>query len=969
MIARVDRTVIVWAALAALAIQAGPALAADPARAPKPQVLQTLVLEASRQDMIAGRLAELIARFDGLRQDLESNGEIASAPAAGVAQLVGRLEEIRTGHLLRVRGLLRLALREPENYRSHLHQARREVRLVTRQLGSLLLQAGMSHAAEVFADEVRAVIGVEEDLRRRAMLLAASPVDANATVGEEIVAEQQFAADRLERLLEEVDSLGSFVDDAMAAVRISRASRLLLDKKASELLTTAAARVQSGQLGQAIASQSAALDALRSAERMLRPDATLLALVRARNRLGQMLSDQQAVRRRSEGVSAEAFGQVGPTLVGAQRQVELALPPIDEAVDLGEHADAIRVAAGASLGALEAGKRSDALAAQRQAEEAIQGALSDVATRIAALQELDEAYRQLQAATGRLKLLQDLYDRQSQLLRESELLVAEGKEVGHLAAAQKSLGDEVGYVQRTLRSDEKWSKIISRPLDVAEEHMRKARPLLASGEVSEAQGEALGAMRKLGEAVDAADKQVALLEQLWSLKQLASDMRVVGEHVAALGDEQADLRAETERAAGGETMAADLPVRQETAARAAGEVQQLTSSLGQAREVEELIRQAETSMARAGESLTDGKAMSAIPSQANAEGYLKRAGQQAVQVARKAKYLQTVIGSMDQMTAQAMDLLQRQIALRRATEKAKLERFGELAGEQDVLHGELQEWVKWLGQDYAAEHFEAADIAMAGALMGLRQHKRDGAVAEQKRAEEALRKAIREMTRLLLSMLEMMEEPEATNEAMEFEALPDYITIILMLAIEQKELRGEIAVAAETALPTFMDKQVSIRNRTDELLPVFEEINITYWPLKSALVHMDKATSALQRKDRAEAEDRMRKAEKDLRRAFAQLVMLAYVIVLEPEEEEEYDEEYAEEEEEEEQLQLVIDSMTDWSTYLKTDPGGAPPAKSRSEWEELLQREREALNENFARELPLEYREMLKQYYEALSRE
>ncbi len=969
MTVRLERIVVAWTALAVLGLSARPARSADRAQAPKPRVLQALVLEASRQDMIAGRLAELVSRFDGLRRDLESNGEIASAPAAGVAQLAGRLEEIRTGHLLRVRGLLRLALREPENYRSHLHEARREVRLVTRQLGSLLLEAGMSHAAEVFADEVRGVIGVEEDLRRRAMLLVAKDADANAPGTEKIVAEQQFAAGRLERLLGEVDSLGSFVDDAMAAVRISRASRLLSGRKVPQLLTTAAARVQSGRLAQAIESQSAALRALRDAERMLRPDATLLALVRARNRLREMLADQQAVRRRSEGISSEAFGQVAPTLVGAQRKVALALPPIDEAVNLGEQGEAIRTAVGASIDALEAGQRSDAVAAQRRGEEAIRSALSGVEARIAELQELDEAYRRLQAATGRLQLLQDLYDRQSQLLRESELLVAEGKDVAHLAVAQKSLGDEVGYVRRTLTSDDKWSTIISRPLDAAGGHMAKARPLLATGDVGEAQGEALGAMRKLGEAVDAADKQVALLEQLWSLKQLASDMRVVGEHVAALGDEQADLRAETERAVGGETMAADLPVRQETAARAAGEVQQLTSSLGQAREVEDLIRQAETSMTHAAESLSEGKATGAIPSQANAEGYLKRAGEQAVQVARKARYLQTVIGSMDQMTAQAMDLLQRQIALRRTTEKADLERFGELAGEQDVLHGELQEWVKWLGQDYATEHFEAADIAMAGALMGLRQHKRSGAVAEQKRAEEALRKAIREMTRLLLAMLEMMEEPEPTNEAQEFEALADYITIILMLAIEQQELRGEIAVAAETALPTFVDKQVSLRNRTDELLPVFEEINITYWPLKSALVHMDKATSALQRKDRPEARERMRLAEKDLRRAFAQLVMLAYVVVLEPEEEDEYDEEYAEEEEEEEQLQLVIDSMTDWSTYLKTDPGGAPPAKSRSEWEELLQREREALNENFARELPLEYREMLKQYYEALSRE
>ena len=38
----------------------------------------------------------------------------------------------------------------------------------------------------------------------------------------------------------------------------------------------------------------------------------------------------------------------------------------------------------------------------------------------------------------------------------------------------------------------------------------------------------------------------------------------------------------------------------------------------------------------------------------------------------------------------------------------------------------------------------------------------------------------------------------------------------------------------------------------------------------------------------------------------------------------------------------------------------------RSEWEVLGSRDRAALNENFARELPLEYRELLKACYHGL---
>ncbi|MFT5906242.1 MAG: hypothetical protein ACI9E1_001849, partial [Cryomorphaceae bacterium] len=46
---------------------------------------------------------------------------------------------------------------------------------------------------------------------------------------------------------------------------------------------------------------------------------------------------------------------------------------------------------------------------------------------------------------------------------------------------------------------------------------------------------------------------------------------------------------------------------------------------------------------------------------------------------------------------------------------------------------------------------------------------------------------------------------------------------------------------------------------------------------------------------------------------------------------------------------------------------GDKPKDGRQEWEVLGKRDRAALNENFARELPLEYRSILKDYYEKLA--
>jgi hypothetical protein len=47
---------------------------------------------------------------------------------------------------------------------------------------------------------------------------------------------------------------------------------------------------------------------------------------------------------------------------------------------------------------------------------------------------------------------------------------------------------------------------------------------------------------------------------------------------------------------------------------------------------------------------------------------------------------------------------------------------------------------------------------------------------------------------------------------------------------------------------------------------------------------------------------------------------------------------------------------------------GETPKEKKSEWEILGNRNRAALNQNFARELPLEYRATLKNYYERVAK-
>ena len=53
--------------------------------------------------------------------------------------------------------------------------------------------------------------------------------------------------------------------------------------------------------------------------------------------------------------------------------------------------------------------------------------------------------------------------------------------------------------------------------------------------------------------------------------------------------------------------------------------------------------------------------------------------------------------------------------------------------------------------------------------------------------------------------------------------------------------------------------------------------------------------------------------------------------------------------------------------FMPGQVSGRRPKGGRQEWQVLGRRDRAALNENFARELPLEYRSILKTYYERLA--
>ena len=63
---------------------------------------------------------------------------------------------------------------------------------------------------------------------------------------------------------------------------------------------------------------------------------------------------------------------------------------------------------------------------------------------------------------------------------------------------------------------------------------------------------------------------------------------------------------------------------------------------------------------------------------------------------------------------------------------------------------------------------------------------------------------------------------------------------------------------------------------------------------------------------------------------------------------------------------VFTEKQDEFELFMPGAVTGVRPPDGRAEWEVLGKRDRAALNENFARELPLEHRDILKNYYERL---
>jgi hypothetical protein len=248
------------------------------------------------------------------------------------------------------------------------------------------------------------------------------------------------------------------------------------------------------------------------------------------------------------------------------------------------------------------------------------------------------------------------------------------------------------------------------------------------------------------------------------------------------------------------------------------------------------------------------------------------------------------------------------------------------------------------------QRFAETSSQLAKAIGALETGDSSAAEPQIEEALEALIADTAELQTLMKNLAYLIAPPPDLGAIAEPSPEVKLTLDVLGLASHQKDLARKTQTATPEQLAGFASQQRKLEKQCAVLIPASK----SHPNLVAAYGHLSGAAAKLEASDRTAAITSQHEADEVLRTFILEYV-LKYVDVPPPAPPEE--------------AAPSDDADPDEGELQLFMPGaltGKKPKGGRLEWEVLGRRNRAALNENFARELPLEYRAILKDYYERL---
>lgn len=942
--------------------------------------LPTCQLETIRQEMIREQLTSTSAEVRALLDDLAANKISDAVESDSLAALRDNLAKIAAGPVARAAELFRSQVgaktHDPQPAIAAVNEAARE-------LAALVLQRGIDASREVFARETHMIAG--ELARLRLRLLTATPDQAESLAKghEEIAVWTDELLDKLSR--------GMRYD--VKPLSVLGLSRRIYDLRASQIIRSirqAGTLAKDGKTNEAASSLYPLIRPLLESEFTMRPGSEFAMIRGLREKVSSILSGQEELLAACK--DATDFGRHAHELANRQtalrdafvlaplplipaprtRLSDLTMPPAPPADDLRLRTEADMIKA---IAHLKAGAREDAVNSQSE----VIGLLKKFDTILSLWsEELSQktlgTSAQVSDATNRAGVLTKLETAQLGLLEQTEKAArgSRGKkeapakeDPGTFAEAQESLTVEVADFRKEISGGKSGPAKELLPMlgriAAAEKVMKLAADALRAKQTKDAIAHQELAGEALGEARDMATVQLSQFNQQQMLIGFEQSVAKAAAGMADIVGGQNDLITATKTAERKSMTPLLMPQRNLLSCLkdiapsldlVAARLDVGTPLVFAASDVEDALK-----------AMEDGDGEDAADIQEIAVGSLAKVQNLVSDVANQTGYVTEIVEFLHEAQLNASLLAFRQRILIEdnridaalstqqalAADAAKYGRMlTEVAGRVDFekLDEKTKERFATTGLtlDFEAP---ATQMQEAARLLQSGQSALDSMLA----AEKSL-KSVSGQLGVIISMLNGLPSIAVTKAS---PAELHRLIAVLDLASKHRQLLRRTQGSDDKGLPSLAPAQAKLA----EAAAKANEGESTHPLLSTAQGQLSSIGAELTASRKAGAATAQLAADQTLRHFIIEQALILNTAI--PSGSTSADPVVTE-------VETDDLSMSDPVSFVSEFVSGEAPKDKKSEWEILGTRNRAALNQNFARELPLEYRATLKNYYERLAK-
>ena len=957
----------------------------DPA---DPVFMQSCQLEAVRQDLMRERLSKLSVGMKELIDDLAAN-QITDYPGVdALVQLRKEVLRISEQNLAATAPALRTLGGEVGKAAPVVASAKSKAVAAlddsSRELGLLVLQLGYKEAADVMALEYRAAAATQAALRLRTIVQQENAAD--------LATEQDLLAAWLKRLFAaSPKDRESTVEEALTAFTLSRVVKKMLNDGMEQRLQQASDLIRNNSAGDAAKRQAEVVQALLNAESRLRVGGERDALVTAKALYETLVAEQAKMRLAMDAADDKTYRESGAAFAAEQealhRKLQMLLMPqvparrprlFDDSYPLPPSvADLLATADDAmkrAAAAIAKGERAAARKDQELVEKSFKELAGISSARISAITQILRISRFKFTAEEMYERFARYTDGLNALLEETADAAEDQKQANSLADRQMSLADTIQqqvdelnvYIQDGGASSEQPLELPACLADIVQS-LRAAAALLEVKNPKEAIPHQESALENIEMANALLADHAGRLSRLGGVLAAVESAEFPSPFIAEIIAEQTDMLEGVRKAKDDELPG--FAVSQKNLVHAVNATLELLTVVASKVGSGTVMLFAKEDMEAAADAMLAKDRTEAIDAMEYIVETMTELRGNIVDVVGQHRYVLEIMEASYEASHEGVRLVEAQRRLRGKARAADAdtaaiarEQAGIKAGFQ--TYGELVERITGLGMN------PSTLASMAEIESALAQNDLAGAAAKMQVAEDSLKADAAALAHCVKQVGLILGSEVKTPE-------PVLMMQVLAVAakhkgffLEHNAADGAALKATESGLRGFEQSVdpfiVEAQEHLNPIVKLAKGEEPPAGPLPPANLHLklvaarqslSEAAVGAAAGDRARTGSSQEKAAASLRH-----FIIEYAIKFltqpgsgapppPPAESEVFTEK-------QDELELFM-------------PGGVTgerPADSKTDWEVLGKRQRAALNENFARELPLEHRDTLKNYFERLTK-